>query len=216
MGHATARRAVTSPPAHTARYILARQGRTRHVLNRDCKARAPFSFRDDVAPPVQPDPALPPACGTTFPKETEALYHLQPSWLEAEPHGTRATPRPSKKRRERGWRWVRTKSCALPGLERAAAALGSQHCALFSDVGLPKARCTTRLWALLLVIASAPRSRPLTPYAAAAAPSGLGAAPAARPPFSINAPLARHGTAVASPVRVCMLRSVTSLCSGVV
>ena len=90
-----------------------------------------------------------------------------------------------------GWRWVRLKSCALPGLKRAAATLSSQHCALFQRRGLPKARCTTRLWALRLVIASAPRTRPLTPYAAAAAPSGLGAAPAARPPFSINAPQRR-------------------------
>ena len=86
---------------------------------------------------------------------------------------------------------VRLKSCALPGLKRAAATLSSQHCALFQRRGLPKARCTTRLWALRLVIASAPRTRPLTPYAAAAAPSGLGAAPAARPPFSINAPQRR-------------------------
>ena len=43
----------------------------------------------------------------------------------------------------------------------------------------------------LALLSSAPRTRPFTPYAAAAAPSGLGAAPAARPPFSINTPQRR-------------------------
>ena len=87
------------------------------------------------------------------------------------------------------------------GSHKELSSLGSQKhrccvrlaalCSFSSDVVLPRARCTTRLWALLLVIASAPRTRPLTPYAAAAAPSGLGAAPAARPPFSIKTPQRR-------------------------
>ena len=42
-----------------------------------------------------------------------------------------------------------------------------------SDVGQLRARCTTRLSALMLVVASAPPSRPLAPYAAAAAPYRL-------------------------------------------
>ena len=91
----------------------------------------------------------------------------------------------------------RSKGMAV-GSHKELSSLGSQKhrccvrlaalCSFSSDVVLPRARCTTRLWALLLVIASAPRTRPLTPYAAAAAPSGLGAAPAARPPFSIKTP----------------------------
>ena len=81
--------------------------------------------------------------------------------------------------------------CSSWAGERCCHIKPAALCSFSSDVGLPKARCTTRLWALRLVIASAPRTRPLTPYAAAAAPSGLGAAPAARPPFSINAPQRR-------------------------
>ena len=135
MGHATARRAATSPPAHTARYRYSRAGAVHgtYMSSTSYNTVLPIGGAKGMAVGSQ--------------KELSSF-------------------------------WAGKRRCCV-----MLAAL-----CFSSDVGLLRARCTTRLSALMLVVASAPPSRPLAPYAAAAAPSGLGAAPAARPPFSINTP----------------------------